>query len=75
MQRARVFHWKNVLYMIWRQKYLNISDVDKIVREENLSWQEKYERFKWSVKVFYVFNASLIEGIEPYTIEEKRHSY
>ncbi len=37
------------------KKYLNISDVDKIVREENLSRQEKYERFKWSVKVFYVF--------------------
>ena len=59
------------LYDMETKKYLNISDVDKIVREENLSRQEKYERFKWSVKVFYVFNASLIEGIEPYTIEEK----
>ena len=50
------------------KKYINVSDMKKIIAEEQLEGREVDARFCWSCKTFTVFNASLVKGIEKYEI-------
>lgn len=50
------------------KKYINVSDMKKIIVEEQLEGREVDARFCWSCKTFTVFNASLVKGIEKYEI-------